>query len=162
MDQVKPIYIEKTPFADSRTLKENKSSKELLIQDSKKHIAAVRAVMDRFADICFEKGNDHDWTKLGYIDEFFRDYEAGLTNKDFKNAEWYQIHIDKERHHLNSKSPEDVDLFDVLELIADCTVAGKARFNNVDKKFFQLPDGLLKKAYLNTIEKLIPIVKIKE
>lgn len=39
---------------------------------------------------------------------------------------------ERERHHLLSRTPEDVNLVDVFEYIADCVMAGMARTGEVN------------------------------
>ena len=74
---------------------------------------------------------------------------------------WYQsIHLKKERHHLSHSAPDDVDLVDVLEQIADCVMAGMARSGECRNE--KLPDGLLEKAYANTVNRLLGVVRVKE
>lgn len=66
------------------------------------------------------------------------------------NDEWYQLHINKERHHLLSRCPEDVNLLDVLEMVVDCVCAGMARSGDVYP--IEINDDILNKALSNTIE----------
>jgi len=61
---------------------------------------------------------------------------------------WYKdLHL-QERHHLNDKCPEDVNLFDVLERIADGVMAGLARSGDVYEE--ELDVEILARAYKNT------------
>ena len=74
---------------------------------------------------------------------------------------WYRkIHIVKERHHLKNRCPDDVDLFDVLEQIADGVMAGMARSG----KYRQEPisNGLLETAYHNTVKKLLDAIDLRD
>jgi hypothetical protein len=96
----------------------------------------------------------HDWTKLQGLDQFHADFEAKQKdpNFDFLKAPWYQRHIAEERHHLDQRVPEDVNLFDVLERVADITTAGMARTGRVFDD--TLSPEVLALAYKNTVEML--------
>lgn len=113
-------------------------------------------------EVLWTKACNHDFTKIRNIDEFYDDFLACQKDKskDFRSMDWYQLHITEERHHLDAKVPEDVNLFDVMERIADIVMAGMARTGSVfpDK----LPDGLLEKAYQNTIEMLKSRVRVEK
>jgi hypothetical protein len=69
---------------------------------------------------------------------------------NFVEAEWYQLHINEERHHLLSRCPEDVNLIDVLEMIADCTCAGLAR--SCEVRDLEITTDILERAVKNTVE----------
>lgn len=101
--------------------------------------------MERIADMTKEAGKNHDWTKTGeYEIEFFKDFRAALDGKqDFINGTWWPIHVTAERHHLLAHCPEDVNLVDVLEMIADCTLAGLTRSGTV--RPVEINDEILKK-----------------
>ena len=155
------IKIKKSPDADRRTA-QGEVTPNKLEKASIEHIQDVRKGMSFLADMLNEAGACHDWTKTRYLKEFWEDYKQGLTGDEFKKAPWYQIHINKERHHLNSRCPEDVNLLDVLELIVDCVMAGKGRFAKVDMEFFELPDGVLEEAYQNTIKMVNEAVEVED
>ena len=105
---------------------------------------------------------NHDWTKLDYFDEFWDDYNAQLTDDDFKNGKWYPIHIKEEKHHPNSYLHEDITLLDVLEMIVDCVMAGKGRFGFVNYDFLKLDKDILDKAYWNTVKLLDDSVEVSD
>lgn len=72
---------------------------------------------------------------------------------DFFDGEWSRLHyIELERHHLDRFCPEDVNLIDVIEMICDCVVAGKARSGDVYD--INISDTILQKAVKNTVETL--------
>lgn len=71
---------------------------------------------------------------------------------DFRELNWHRRHVSEERHHLNDRVPSNVTLLDVLERVADITMAGLARSGNVYPD--ALPPEVLEKAYQNTIELL--------
>ena len=83
--------------------------------------------------------------KPKYLDEFTY---ARNNNTDFRESEWYKMHIKTERHHINDYVQENVDLIDVLEMIADCTSAGLARSGDVRE--ITIDKDVLYKAFQNT------------
>ena len=58
-----------------------------------------------------------------------------------------------ERHHLNDRVPEDVNLLDVLEMVIDCTCAGLARSGNVYP--ITIPQEVIEQAIENTKQMII-------
>lgn len=93
-----------------------------------------------------EKAVWHDDDKVHGIDWFHADFVTG-----FKQTGWWDNHRKITRHHLGSPDgvPEDVNLLDVLEYIADCVMAGMARTGEVYP--LQPSDELLRRAFDNTI-----------
>ena len=146
-----PITIKKSPNADSRTAKEGFTLDELEIS-TLNHISDVEKALLRFEIMLSQAGSMHDWTKKAYLEEFYSAMMTHEPGEDFKNGPWYQMHINRERHHLLSKAPDDVNLLDVLEYIADCVMAGLARSGEVSN--VDIPDVLLKVAFNNTVELL--------
>lgn len=63
---------------------------------------------------------------------------------------WIGIKKD-ERHHIKDHCPDDVDLVDVLEMIADCTAAALARSGGL-KYPLEIDKDVLYKAFENTCE----------
>ena len=98
-----------------------------------RHREDVANAMDFLASEITYAGASHDHTKTGKDEEeFYKEFnEYRKTGEDFKNSPWYQMHIREEKHHLNSYVHKDVDLIDVLEMIADCVCAGLARSGEV-------------------------------
>ena len=78
---------------------------------------------------------------------------------DFVSGEWYQLHINTERHHLLSRCPEDVNLLDVIEMIVDYVCAGKTRIGEV--RDLEISTDILEKALKNTV-KLVDEMTIVE
>lgn len=146
-----PITIKKSPNADSRTAKEGFTLDELEIS-TLNHISDVEKALLRFEIMLSQAGSMHDWTKKAYLEEFYSAMMTHEPGEDFKNGPWYQMHINRERHHLLSKAPDDVNLMDVLEYIADCVMAGLARSGEVSE--LVIPDELLQSAFKNTVELL--------
>jgi hypothetical protein len=139
------IRIQKSPTADTRTCDFTKVSKETLLASSKQHIFDVRLALDFFASRVFKAGQDHDTDKITDIDGFHRDFVTGFTQ-----TMWLDAHRKLNRHHLNVEDgiPEDVNLIDVLDYIADCTMAGMARSGSVYD--ITLPADVLQRAFANT------------
>lgn len=146
-----PIEIKKSPTADSRTAPEGTTIEELE-QSTLNHILDVEMALLRFELMLSAAGQTHDWTKRAYLEEFYKDFSSLKPNEEFKKGKWYQVHIHRERHHLLSNAPEDINLIDVLEYIADCVMAGLARSGEVSK--LVIPDELLQQAFQNTVELL--------
>ena len=91
----------------------------------------------------------HDFDKLSDIDGFHRDFLTG-----FKEHSWWDNHRKVNRHHLMQEDgiPADVNLIDVLDMIADCVMAGMARSGSVYP--LELPTDVLVRAFQNTVELL--------
>ena len=155
------IIIKNTQNADSRTAN-SELSKTTLLESTEIHRNDVKRLMDCMSEIIVKKGENHDWTKIEYFDEFADEVLKPHTDDEFKNAHWYQNHIFEERHHLNANCPVDVNLFDCLELIADCIVAGKGRAGRLTPAYLKLKDpSILERAYWNTVKLLDDIVEIE-
>ena len=135
------------------------NNKEILYIETEQHRNDVFRLMSLIALEIMETGNKHDWTKIEYFDEYAKDVKERPENPKFEERDWYKIHTEKERHHLGAKIPEDIDLIDIIEFISDSIVAGKARTGRVEKKYLELPGDILKKAYWNTINKMIKEIK---
>ncbi len=147
------IEIKRSSKADSRTAT-HKVSEDELLENSKRHIEDVKLALYWMMWQLLEVGNKHDWTKLKYIKEFHRDFQASQEGSqgDFKQQHWFKdLHL-KERHHLNDRTPDDVNLFDVLERVADVTMAGLARSGQIYEE--NIDQDMLVRAYNNTIKLL--------
>lgn len=151
------IRIKKSTTADTRTCDWSKGTKEELILASRSHILDVQQALSLFADTCSQAGNRHDFTKIRHIDEFHADFSTG-----FKQTRWWDMHREVERHHLSHVDGvrPDVDLIDVLEYIADCVMAGKARTGQVSE--IKIDDNVLRKAFENTWRQLADKVEVVE
>lgn len=149
------ITIHKSPTADTRTCDFSKVSKEQLWNSSQEHIDDVRKAMQLLANRIKIAAILHDADKIGDIDHFHSDFLTG-----FKETKWWDNHRKITRHHLQEADgiPEDVNLIDVLEMIADCVMAGMARSGNVYP--LEIPDEVLKKAFNNTVEFLKSRIRI--
>lgn len=161
---VKKIIIKETKKCDTRTLKPNEIiSKDAVERDTKLHIEAVELCGKFLCEKIEEQFKEHDHTKLGeYLPAFTKALLSGFKGKEFKEQDWWEIHL-TERHHLNDKVPEDVNLIDVLEMICDCVSAGMARTGHVFP--LTLSTETLEKAFLNTVDLIksnIVVEKVEE
>lgn len=143
------INIRKSATADTRTCDFANTTKATLLDSSLTHIDDVVRALAFFVGRLTEAAGKHDYDKLTAIDWFHADFVTG-----FKQAGWWDNHRKIHRHHLAVEDgvPEDVNLLDVLEYIADCVMAGMARSGTV-YELVVLP-GLLENAFKNTVELL--------
>ena len=119
------------------------------------------AVRYELAEMVDARGENHDCTKKSQEKLFYDNFLSTMNNgTDFVNDEWYQLHIKAERHHLLSNCPDDVNLIDVLEMIADCVCAGMARSGEV--RDLEINAEILEKAVNNTTQLIKSMVKITE
>lgn len=146
------LEIRRSRSADTRSA-DHEVTKEELLYNSEQHIGDVRQAMRYFAERLLATAEKHDWTKIDGIDQFHQDFQQVQQHGgNFKELPWHRRHVTEERHHLTNRVPDDVNLFDVLERIADITMAGMARSGSVFPD--SLPPDVLVKAYQNTIELL--------
>lgn len=143
------IEIKKSATADTRTCDFTNTTKETLLESSRHHIGDVGKGLAFFAGKLTEAAAVHDYDKLTAIDWFHGDFVTG-----FEKTGWWDNHRHIHRHHLAQADgvPDDVNLIDVLEFVADCVMAGMARSGSVYE--LTLPDELLRKALSNTAEML--------
>ena len=127
-------------------------TKDQLLKDTKQHISDVGKVLTSLSFELVDRGDYHDWSKLEYFDQFAQDTLEREDTPDFKQRAWYNIHTSEERHHINARVPDDVNLIDLLEMIADCCVSGKTRSGTVNDDFLEISDDVLKAAYWNTVK----------
>ena len=109
------------------------------------HKRDVNAALSFLASRLFDAGEMHDNHKLATLPEFHKTFIDG-----FKDETWWNEHK-KERHHLPDDM-EDIDLIDILEHIADCTMAGMARSGHV--YINEIPANKLRLAFQNTFKLL--------
>ena len=143
------ILIRKSPTADTRTCDYANTSKDTLLKSSVQHIGDVRRGLSYFVQQLNEAAIAHDTDKITDIDGFHADFVTG-----FAQTGWWDRHRRLNRHHLTQEDgiPENVDLIDVLDFIADCVMAGMARSGSVYP--LKLPPELLERAFQNTVDKL--------
>lgn len=144
------ITIKPSPTADTRTCDWSQVSKEQLLESSIQHKYDIAQALGLFQSMLSEAAVRHDFDKLSAIDHFHADFRTG-----FKETGWWDRHRKINRHHLTQDDgiPEDVNLIDVLDYIADCCMAGLARSGSVYE--LHLPDELLQRAFQNTKKLLI-------
>lgn len=142
------ITIKQSPTADTRTCDFASVSKETLLKSSRQHINDVRLALSFFGVRLATAALDHDADKITDIDGFHRDFVRGF-GPDAQT--WWTRHRKLNRHHINIEDgiPEDVNLIDVLDFIADCVMAGMARSGSVYP--LHLPPDLLERAFQNTV-----------
>lgn len=140
------IEINPSSTADTRSCDFATVSKEKLLESSRQHIADVGNALAFFSGKLTEAASVHDYDKLSAIDWFHSDFVTG-----FKETGWWDNHRKIHRHHLANDDgiPEDVNLIDLLEYVADCVMAGKARTGQVFPLAFT--PGLLQRAFQNTV-----------
>ena len=143
------IKIRKSETADTRTCDFANTSKETLLASSHRHINDVESGLMFFSQMLGEAAANHDTDKITDINGFHRDFVTG-----FERTEWWDNHRKVNRHHLIQTDgiPADVNLIDVLDMIVDCVMAGMARSGSVYP--LELPDGVLRNAFQNTVELL--------
>lgn len=140
---------------DDVTMNVGNVSKEELLNSSINHINEVELLMRMFGSFIIIRGIHHDFDKIEDIDSFYEDHKNG-----WKTTEWYNEHVKINRHHLNNYCPEDVNLIDVIEMLADCVAAGLARDGKV--KEIKIDEQILNKSIKNTIEVFKKLCKVIE
>lgn len=132
-------------------------SKETLLASSKQHIGDVRKALSFFGSVLAEASARHDYDKISDIDGFHADFVTG-----FQQDGWWTRHRSLNRHHLLQADgvPGDVNLIDVLDMVADCVMAGMARSGSVYP--LDIGDDVLRRAFDNTVELLKREVKVRE
>lgn len=127
MNMKQKIVIHKNPNGDTRTATKNITFEQFQ-EANDSHRDDVNKVISVLSLMLSENGVKHDWTKKSEEKMFYKDFLATMNDgADFVSGEWYQLHVNTERHHLLSRCPEDVSLLDVIEMIVDCVCAGKTR-----------------------------------
>lgn len=154
------IIIEKNPNGDTRTAPKNISFEEFQVANDM-HRADVNAVMKHIARLVHRAGLKHDYTKKSDEELFYDNFLSTMNNgTNFVEDEWYQLHVNTERHHLLTRCPEDVNLIDVIEMIADCTCAGLARSGEV--RGLEISTEILEKAVQNTVNLIMSEIELVE
>lgn len=154
------IEIKKNPNGDTRTAPKGITFEQFQ-EANDMHIEDVGKAMHALSRFVDTAGRNHDFTKKSREKMFYRDFvDAQENGADFVNGEWYQLHVKTERHHLLSNCPDDVNLIDVLEMIADCTCAGLARSGEI--RDLEISEEILTKAVKNTAEMIKNMVSVIE
>lgn len=153
------VTIKKNPNGDTRTAKPDVSFEEFQASNDM-HIEDVKNVMSELSDRVYCAGVEHDFTKKTKERLFYRNFLATINNGvNFVNNEWYQYHIQQERHHLLANCPQDVDLIDVLEMISDCVCAGKSRSGEI--RPVEISSEILELAFKNTVKLVDNMAKVE-
>jgi hypothetical protein len=149
------IKIHPSGTADTRTCDFANTPKKVLLDSSVQHIGDVRRGLAFFASMIDEAATRHDTDKLTDIDGFHRDFVTG-----FAQTEWWDRHRKLNRHHLLQADgvPADVNLIDVLDMVADCVMAGMARSGSVYA--LELSPDVLMAAFQNTVALLKSQVEV--
>ena len=150
---MKTIKIKSNKLGDTRTATKVPTFYEF-VDSNRLHVEDVSNMMSEIANVIKARGKEHDTTKRidPYKSLFYRELCAKIEGKidSFTDGEWYPMHCQTERHHLNEYCPDDVNLIDVIEMICDCVCAGMARSGNVYP--IELSPEILQKAIQNTIQ----------
>ena len=151
------IRIRRSPTADSRTCDYTQVSKETLLESSREHITDVSKALGFFSGLLLEAAARHDYDKLTDIDGFHADFRTG-----FAQTGWWDRHRKLNRHHLLQEDGvrEDVNLIDVLDMVADCVMAGMARSGEVYP--LRLDPDVLYRAFENTVELMKSQVEVED
>lgn len=151
------IEIEQNKTADTRSCDYANVSRETLLASSRQHIGDVAKGLGFFSGLLLEAAARHDYDKLSDIDGFHADFVTG-----FAQTGWWDRHRKLNRHHLLMADgvPEDVNLIDVLDMVADCVMAGMARTGEVYP--LNIPQELLLRAFQNTVTLLKEQVAVRE
>ncbi len=157
VNEMRTVTVKKTENPE-----EGYTSKEQLLKDTRQHRHDVCLVLSEMSLYLERIGVFHDWSKIEYFDQFAKDALERQDTPDFKKREWYKIHTTEERHHINARVPEKVNLFDLLEMQVDCIIAGLTRAGAVDDKFLEIPEEVLHEAYWNTVEYIKNHVRLEE
>lgn len=118
------------------------------------HQLNVRRCLNEFVEMIEDAIDDHDYTKINNenngVNEDFYDM---IINKNHDNG-WWKRHQKIERHHLNDTQfvQDDVNLIDIMEMIADGFAAGVGRNGYYENRYNDIDMELLFKAFKNTIK----------
>lgn len=157
------IELESSPDASSKTA-DHILSKEELVDATNLHIQDVKNMMNFYIEELKKSAANHDNTKISNLELYYKDFHDNqlLKNKfgtipDFRDSDWSKYHYNNERHHIHARIPDDINLFDILESIADSTVAGIARTGKFN--YEGIDPEILVKAYKNTIKLSLKNIK---
>ena len=158
---MRPTKIKKNSIGDTRTATRVPTFGEFN-EANVSHRVDVKSMMSSLADAIKATGEHHDATKILEPERslFYRELCAKIEGKidSFVDGEWYPMHCQTERHHLNEHCPDDVNLIDVIEMICDCVCAGMARSGSVYP--VTISSEILQKAVENTVNMCIDSVKL--
>jgi len=143
------IRIQKSATADTRSCDFANVTKQQLLLSSVQHIGDVQRGLAFFGGMLAEAAIRHDQDKITDIDGFHADFLTG-----FDQQSWWNRHRQLNRHHLLQADgvPDDVNLIDVLDMIADCVMAGMGRTGTVYP--LNIDPAVLMAAFQNTVAEL--------
>lgn len=156
------VKIKRNTNGDSRVAKKSPTFEQFNAANVS-HRLDVQNIMTEVAHRLERNGTYHDWSKITepYQSMFYRDLCNTIDGKmNFMDGEWSKYHYSVERHHLLKEVPDDVDLFDVIEMICDCVAAGLARSGEV--RPLEIDESILKKALYNTVEKVKNMCEVED
>lgn len=154
------IKIKRNTNGDTRVATKIPTYGELK-RANESHIEDVNNVMLFMSEQIQLAGLNHDFTKRTHSGVFYDDFCDTLEGKaDFTELEWSKLHYATERHHLNRRCPDDVNIIDVIEMIADCTCAAAARSGT--EPTINIDSEILQKALQNTIKLISDKIEIVE
>ena len=160
---MRTIKIQKNSLGDTRTATRVPTFWEFNDANTM-HITDVKNMMGVIASELENRGANHDFTKKNepHRSLFYRELCAKIEGKmeSFVDGEWYPMHCQTERHHLNERCPDDVNLIDVIEMICDRVCAGMARSGKVYP--INISSDVLQKAVCNTVKMCMDAVEIVE
>lgn len=155
------VKIERSTCGDTRTAERVPSFGEF-DRSNRMHRQDVRDMMNELARELQGAGSAHDYTKTAepHKSLFYRELCATIEGKmNFaEDGKWYRMHCETERHHLNERCPEDVNLIDVLEMICDCVCAGMARTGEF--RPVEISPEILQRAVENTAKMCADAVEL--
>lgn len=155
------VKMERNCLGDTRTAT-HMPTREEFREANWSHKDDVLNLAVAFATELRSRVGNHDWTKVqAPYDEMFYDLMKSTIEDgaDFMDGEWARLHYDVlERHHLSRHCPNDVTLFDVLEMLFDCVSAGMTRSGSVYP--IDISDEILQKAVSNTVDYLVKHVEV--
>ena len=153
------IKIKHNGYGDTRSAPKD-TTFEQFHEANMSHISDVDRVMYLLSCMMRIQGEHHDWTKLKYEQLFYDNFVNAMNHgTDFVNDKWYQLHIEKEKHHPFSKCHDDINLLDIIETIVDCVCAGKARTGEIRPLEFN--EEILEKAVKNTVKLIDDITEVE-
>ena len=133
-------------------------------ESNEQHVKDVNAVGSLFCTELRNRLKRHDWTKLEepYKSMFYQAMIDTINGKiEFMDSTWANAHYTElERHHLMKHVPDDVNLFDIVEMVCDCVAAGIARSGSVYP--IELDKDILNDAIKNTVELLVDKIVVEE
>lgn len=124
------------------------------------HNENVRKMMAMFAEMLIERGTLHGITKTQepYHSMFYREFCSAVNNKtDISDGEWMKLYCMHERYLLDKRCPSDVNLIDVIEMIADSVCADMAQKGKAEDVTIDV--DILQQAVANTTKILADIVE---